>query len=224
MSDILKKLPWKTLLVIAAVAFALRLLYLQGYKQGSTTASADAEKVLAAQKSASDAALASLQADYAQHEAQRVEQEKNALLAWQQRYQQQVQAANDAEREYLTTTATLRAQNADLKRRINDVTERWIDARGQAHPVQCVFTAGFVQQYNAAFGIAAGTGTAAITGGAGDPTTTAGPVDRWLRDSGVTQHDVLAHSTDAGERYQQLVAQVNGLLDYIKALQNRKGK
>nr|WP_202428696.1 hypothetical protein [Dickeya dianthicola] len=209
----LNNLPWKLLLCIAAVLVALGFVHQRGYQQGFTKAETEGK-----------AALASLQADYIRQAQQQAERDNAALVALQQRYQQRVQAANDAEREYLTTTATLRAQNADLKRRINDVTERWIDERGQSHAQRCVFTVGFVQQYNAAFGIAAGTGAAAITSWAGDPTTTAGPIDRWLRDSGVTQRDVLAHSTDAGERYQQLAAQVNGLLDYIKALQNRKGK
>ncbi|MBP2844450.1 hypothetical protein J8655_02900 [Dickeya oryzae] len=207
----LNNLPWKLLLCIAAVLVTLGFVHQRGYQQGFTQAETEGK-----------AALASLQADYTRQAQQQAERDNAALVALQQRYKQQVQTANDAEREYLTTTAALRKQNENLKRKIDDVTQLWIDARGQAHPVQCVFTAGFVQQYNAAFGIAAGTGAAAITSGAGDPTTTAGPVDRWLRDSGVTQRDVLAHSIDTGERYQQLVAQINGLLDYIDGLKNRK--
>nr|WP_264084769.1 hypothetical protein [Dickeya dianthicola] len=209
----LNNLPWKLLICIAAVLVALGFVHQRGYQHGFTQAETEGK-----------AALATLQADYTRQAQQQAERDNAALVALQQSYQQRVQAANDAEREYLTTTDALRTQNENLKRKIDDVTQLWIDARGQAHPVQCVFTAGFVQQYNAAFGIAAGTGIAAPTGGSGDQTTTAGPVDRWLRDSGVTQRDILAHSIDTGERYQQLVAQINGLLDYIKALQNRKEK
>ncbi|ATO34599.1 Lipoprotein, phage-associated [Dickeya dianthicola RNS04.9] len=201
------------MICIAAVLVALGFVHQRGYQHGFTQAETEGK-----------AALATLQADYTRQAQQQAERDNAALVALQQSYQQRVQAANDAEREYLTTTDALRTQNENLKRKIDDVTQLWIDARGQAHPVQCVFTAGFVQQYNAAFGIAAGTGIAAPTGGSGDQTTTAGPVDRWLRDSGVTQRDILAHSIDTGERYQQLVAQINGLLDYIKALQNRKEK
>ncbi|WP_263063026.1 hypothetical protein [Dickeya dadantii] len=209
----LNNLPWKLLLCIAAVLVALGFVHQRGYQLGFTRAEAEGK-----------AALATLQADYTRQVQQQAERNNAALVALQQRYQQRVLVANDAEREYLTTTAKLRAQNADLKRRINDVTERWIDERGQSHVQRCVFTVGFVQQYNAAFGLAAGTGTSAIAGGSGDAAATASSVDARLRDSGITQRDVLAHSTDAGERYQQLVAQINGLLDYIKALQNRKGK
>nr|WP_236887037.1 hypothetical protein [Dickeya chrysanthemi] len=207
----LNNLPWKLLLCIAAVLVALGFVHQRGYQQGFTKAETEGK-----------AALASLQADYTRQAQQQAERDNAALVALQQRYQQRVKAANDAEQEYLTTTAALRKQNENLKRKIDDVTERWIDERGQSHVQRCVFTAGFVQQYNAAFGLAAGTGTAAITSWAGDPTTTAGPADARLRDSGVTQRDVLAHSTDAGERYQQLVAQINGLLDYIDGLKNRK--
>nr|WP_202447943.1 hypothetical protein [Dickeya dianthicola] len=207
----LNNLPWKLLLCIAAVLVAFGFVHQRGYQQGFTKAETEGK-----------AALATLQADYTRQAQQQAERDNAALVALQQRYQQQVQTANDAEREYLTTTAALRKQNENLKRKIDDVTQLWIDERGQSHAQRCVFTAGFVQQYNAAFGIAAGTGATAITSGAGDPTTTAGLVDRWLRDSGVTQRDVLAHSIDTGERYQQLVAQINGLLDYIDGLKNRK--
>nr|WP_216663021.1 hypothetical protein [Dickeya dadantii] len=207
---VLNNLPWKLLFGIAAVLVALGFVHERGYQLGFTRAEAEGK-----------AALATLQADYTRQVQQQAERNNAALVALQQRYQQRVLVANDAERQYLTTMAKLRAQNADLKRRINDVTERWIDERGQSHVQRCVFTVGFVQQYNSAFGLS-GTGIAAPTGGAGDATATAGPADARLRDSGVTQRDVLAHSIDTGERYQQLVAQINGLLDYIDGLKNRK--
>ncbi|QYM95045.1 hypothetical protein FGI04_03255 [Dickeya ananatis] len=209
----LNNLPWKLLLCIAAVLVALGFIHHRGYQQGFTRAETEGK-----------AALATLQADYTRQAQQHAERDNAALVALQQRYQQQVQTANDAEQKYLTVTKNLRTQNENLKRKIDDVTQLWIDARGQAHPVQCVFTAGFVQQYNAAFGLDAGTGIAAPTGWPGDAPATAGSADARLRESGVTQRDVLAHGIDTGERYQQLVAQINGLLDYIKALQNRKGK
>ncbi|WP_244664904.1 hypothetical protein [Candidatus Symbiopectobacterium sp. 'North America'] len=85
-----------------------------------------------------------------------------------------------------------------------------------------MFTAGFVQQYNTAFGVVTGTGATTADSRAGDTSEATATLDARLRDSGVTQRDILAHSADAGERYQQLAAQVNGLLDHLAALQNRK--
>ncbi|MFE8048764.1 hypothetical protein [Brenneria goodwinii] len=221
MLNLLKNLPWKPLLWGAAILLALWLIHQHGYRRGFSTAASDGNAVLEQQQAESKAALASLQADFARQLHRRSEQENAALLAWQQRYQQQVNAANQAEQRYLSQTASLRRQNENLKRRIDDVTQRWIDEQGKSHPVQCVFTAGFVQQYNAAYGLStdAETGSAAAVGGAGVTSAAAEAVNTRLRDSGVTQRDILAHSADAGERSQQLAAQVNGLLDYIEGLQ-----
>lgn len=222
MLNLLKALPWKTLLWVAAALCALWLIYQNGYDSGFARAESAGNTSLEKQRAESKATLASLQADIAQQQQQRAEQATAALQAWQQRYQQLVASAHAAEQQYLTTTASLRQQNENLKRRIDDVTQRWIDERGQSRPIECVFTAGFVQQYNAAFGAVAGTGASTVASGAGNTSATAATFDARLRDSGVTQRDILAHSADAGERYQQLAAQVNGLLDLLAALQNRK--
>lgn len=222
MLNLLKALPWKTLLWVVAALCALWLIYQNGYENGFSSAESAGNAALEKQKSASDATLARLQADVAQQQQQRAEQANAALQAWQQRYQQLVVSAHAAEQQYLTTTVSLRQQNENLKRRIDDVTQRWIDERGQSRPIECVFTVGFVQQYNAAFGVVAGTGATTASRGAGDTSEAVASLDARLRDSGVTQRDILAHSADAGERYQQLAAQVNGLLDYLAALQNRK--
>ncbi|MDX5630352.1 MULTISPECIES: hypothetical protein [unclassified Brenneria] len=221
MLNLLKTLPWKPLLWIAAALFALWLIHQHGYRRGFTSAELDGKTALEKQQAESKAALASLQADFARQLHRHAERENVALLAWQQRYQQQVNTANKAEQRYLSQTASLRQQNENLKRRIDDVTQRWIDEQGKSHPVQCVFTAGFVQQYNAAYGLSTDseTGSAAAVGRVGGTSTTAEAVNPRLRDSGITQRDILAHSADAGERSQQLAAQVNGLLDYIEGLQ-----
>lgn len=221
MLNLVKNLPWKTLMWIAAALFALWLIHQHGYRRGFATADSDGKSALEKQQAESRAALASMQANFSRQLHRRSEQQKADLLAWQRRYQQQVYAANQAEQRYLSQTASLRRQNENLKRRIDDVTQRWIDEQGQSHPVQCVFTAGFVQQYNAAYGFSADgeKNAAAAVGGAGAASTAADAVNARLRDSGVTQRDILAHSADAGERSQQLAAQVNGLLDYIEGLQ-----
>ncbi len=129
--------------------------------------------------------------------------ENAALRAWAKRYQEQVAAGHQAETSYLEQIAQLESQNKQLQGQINDVTQRWIDEKGKSHPIECVFTRGFVRQYNAALGYdnasvdtghsdataAAGTGTRAASG---QPEA----ADAWLRDSGVSQRDVLANIID----------------------------
>ncbi|MEL4887844.1 hypothetical protein N6P31_12300 [Pectobacterium betavasculorum] len=224
MLNLLKTLPWKTLLWVVAVLLALWLIHQHGYRRGFSSAELAGNTALEKQKAQSKAQLASLQADIAQQQQQRAEQANAALQAWQQRYQQLVMSANAAEQQYLTTTASLRQQNENLKRRIDDVTQHWIDERGQSRPIECVFTVGFMQQYNAAYGLSINgeTGSATAASRVGGTSAAAALLDARLFDSGVTQRDILAHSTDVGERYQQLAAQVNGLLDYLAALQNGK--
>lgn len=226
MLNLLKHVPWKPLLWIAAVLFALWLIHQHGYRRGFSTAQSDGKTALDKQQAESKAVLTSLQADVAQQQQQRAEQANAALLAWQQRYQQQVAAANQAEQRYLSQTTTLRQQNETLKRTITDVTQRWIDASGKSRAINCVFTVGFVQQYNAGYGLSTThfTGDSTASGSVGATSDPAEATDARLRNSGITQGDLLAHAIDAGERDQQLVAQINGLLDYIDGLKNRKIK
>ncbi|WP_244664903.1 hypothetical protein [Candidatus Symbiopectobacterium sp. 'North America'] len=136
MLNLLKNLPWKTLLWVAALLCVLWLIYQSGYESGFTRAESDGNTALEKQRAESKAALASLQADIAQQQQQRAEQATAALQAWQQRYQQLVASSHAAEQQYFTTTALLRQQNENLKRRIDDVTQRWIDERGQSLPIE----------------------------------------------------------------------------------------
>jgi len=80
-----------------------------------------------------------------------------------------------------------------------------------------VFTAGFVREYNAAIGAgdvpgAAPASTADAAGQASQPTTGA---DAWLRESGLSQADILAHAGDYGQYCRDLGSQVNGLQDFV---------
>ena len=61
-------------------------------------------------------------------------------------------AGQQAEASYLEQIAQLESRNKQLQEQINDVTQRWIDEKGKSHPIECVFTRGFVRQYNAALG------------------------------------------------------------------------
>ena len=69
-----------------------------------------------------------------------------------------------------------------------------------------------MREYNAAIGLPApAAGTTAP--GFGGTAETAEASDAWLRDSGLTQADILAHVADYGERCRNLESQVNRLLD-----------
>ncbi|KFK92741.1 lipoprotein [Serratia sp. Ag2] len=207
----LKSLPWRGMLILLGVAVVLGGLYQKGYLRGHEDAT-----------QAGNAALSELQARVDREKREQAERENAVLRAWQERYQAQVLAAHQAETGYQATLASLQQQKQQLLRKIDDVTQRWIDEQGQPHAVQCVFTRGFVQQYNAAFGIAESGDQNGAAAAATQPGQAPGPVhpaDARLRDSGVTQRDILANITDNGPQCQALSAQVNGLLDYIEGLQ-----
>lgn len=195
--------------VLLAVVLLLAI-YLTGRNQGYQLAQA-----------LGDAALAKQQAAFNLLQQQQAETQNQLLRAAAEQYQQQVERGNQLEQRYVAARQKLAADNAALQRKIDHVTQQYIDEKGKAQPVQCVFTRGFVQYYNAAFGLSADGATdvttaARRTGAASGSGATA---DAELQPSGVSQRDILANISDNGERYQALSAQVNALLDYIEALQ-----
>lgn len=145
---------------------------------------------------------------------QQAEASQRALQEEMNRSQQQLIHIRENEQTYLTRTEELTARNAELQRKINDVTQHYIDERGKVRPVECVFTRGFVQQYNAALGVSAPDAAAAARD-AGAAAKTAAPADARLRTSAISQRDILANLADNGQRCQQLAAQVRGLQDYL---------
>ncbi|MBS4430407.1 hypothetical protein E2566_08605 [Pectobacterium punjabense] len=196
-----------TLLLVVMLLIAV---YLTGRNQGYQLAQA-----------LGDTALAKQQAAFNLLQQQQAETQNQLLRAAAEQYQQQVERGNQLEQRYVAARQKLAADNAALQRRIDHVTQQYIDEKGKIHPVQCVFTRGFVQHYNAAFGLPADgakdiTAAARRAGAASDLGATAGAE---LQPSGVSQRDILANISDNGERYQALSAQVNALLDYIEALQ-----
>ncbi|KHN50974.1 hypothetical protein [Pectobacterium fontis] len=197
--------------VIALLAAVLLLaIYLTGRHQGYQLA-----------QTLGDTALAKQQAAFTLLQQQQVETQNQQLRAAAQQYQQQVERGNQLEQRYVAARQKLAADNAALQRKIDHVTQQYIDEKGKIQPVQCVFTRGFVQYYNAAFGLPTdsvpdATAAARRTGA----TTNSGrAADTELQPSGVSQRDILANISANGERYQALSAQVNALLDYIDALQ-----
>ncbi|WP_350238025.1 hypothetical protein U1R68_12885 [Pectobacterium colocasium] len=201
---------------VVTVLFAVVLLlavYLTGRHQGYQLAQA-----------LGDAALAKQLAAFNLLQQQQAETQNQLLRAAAEQYQQQVARGNQLEQRYLAARQKLAADNAALQRKIDHVTQQYIDEKGKVQPVQCVFTRGFVQHYNAAFGLSAD-GATDITAAArrtGAAPGSGAAADAELQPSGVSQRDILANISDNGERYQALSAQVNALLDYIEALQQAR--
>jgi hypothetical protein len=167
-----------------------------GYALGHRLAKADG-----------DAALAKLQRAHAEATAKAADEARLRLIAEVERNNRLAQALADEK-------ATHAQEKQSLLRRIANVTTVYVPAPGLApRPLpRAVFTAGFMREYNTAIGLpTADAGTAAAgTGG----TSEAGEAPyTWLRDSGLSQADILAHVADYGERCRNLEAQVNRLLD-----------
>ncbi|MBB0476788.1 hypothetical protein G7M22_25200 [Escherichia coli] len=186
-----------------------------GYRSGHDSAKRDG-----------DTALSQLQSAFDTYKTEQATLENAALRAWAKRYQEQVAAGQQAEVGYLEQIAQLESRNKQLQGQINDVTQRWIDEKGKSHPIECVFTRGFVRQYNAALGYDnasadtghsdSGAATGTRTGTAtGQPET----ADAWLRDSGVSQRDVLANIIDNAGQCRRWRNQINALLDEREGLQ-----
>ncbi|HHE6157101.1 TPA: hypothetical protein ACPE3U_002655 [Citrobacter freundii] len=214
-TNLLKNLPWRSLLLAVVInAFLIGLYYL-GYKSGHENATRDGDK-----------AVSELQSAFDTYKTEQATLENAALRAWAKRYQEQVATGHRAEADYLEQVAQLESQNQQLKEKIDDVTQRWIDEKGKSHPIECVFTRGFVRQYNAALGYAdasvdtghAGSATTAIPGvgtASGQPEA----ADAGLRNSGVSQRDILANIIDNARQCRVWRSQINGLLDEREGLE-----
>ncbi|ECT5252087.1 hypothetical protein ATT74_20645 [Salmonella enterica subsp. enterica serovar Panama] len=209
----LKRIPWGDLLLLLVVTVLIGWVWVKGYDSGHLDAQRDGDK-----------ALAQLQSQFDTYRRESAEQQNEALRAVVARYNAQVAAAHKVDKDFQAKKQQLERENADLKKQIADVTRRWVDESGKSHPVKCVFTRGFVQQYNAALGVTAtgspdhpGTAAAAASGTGKTPRATDTALAR-LRDSGVSQADVLANVTDNARQCRVWREQVNSLLDYIKGL------
>ncbi|EJH8515726.1 hypothetical protein NF466_004829, partial [Escherichia coli] len=141
MRHLVKKLPWRGILLAILINAFLVGLYAMGYRSGHDSAKRDG-----------DTALSQLQSAFDAYKTEQATLENAALRAWARRYQEQVAAGQRAEAGYLEQIAQLESRNKQLQGQINDVTQRWIDEKGKSHPIECVFTRGFVRQYNAALG------------------------------------------------------------------------
>ncbi|HFG8719842.1 TPA: hypothetical protein ACGH7G_001435 [Salmonella enterica subsp. enterica serovar Hvittingfoss] len=205
-----RRIPWGSLAVIAAVAALLYWVWLLGYGKGMRDISRE-----------SDAAISRMQSRFDEFRRKEAEKQNEALRTVVARYNAQVAAAHQADADFQAKKQQLEHENADLKKQIADVTRYWVDEKGKHHPVECVFTRGFVQQYNAALGVSTGDGGVSATTGSASAGNTTGATDTALtrlRDSGVSQADVLANVTDNARQCRVWREQVNGLLDYTRGL------
>ncbi|MFJ7792929.1 lysis protein [Pseudomonas sp. NPDC096950] len=127
---------------------------------------------------------------------------------------QQVTRATETEALLYATVARFTEEKRQLQERIPHVTTQYIAAPGAAAvPIpRCVFTAGWLRDYNAALGVpASGSGTATTT--SEKATWPAAGTDAELLESGVTAADILAHAQDYGVWARSNLAQLNALLD-----------
>ncbi|EHK2735645.1 hypothetical protein J9K13_003187 [Salmonella enterica] len=212
----LKRIPWGDLLLLLVVTVLLGWVWVKGYDSGHLDAQRDGDK-----------ALAQLQSQFDTYRRESAEQQNEALRSVVARYNAQVAAAHQVDADFQAKKQQLERENADLKKQIADVTRHWVDEKGWSHPIECVFTRGFVQQYNAAIGASAGDGgvsAAAGSASAGQATGTTDTALARLRDSGVSQADVLANVTDNARQCRVWREQVNGLLDYTDGLHRKEGE
>lgn len=209
----IKRLPWTSIALVLAVIVAFAASWLDGYGGGRTDGRRDGKQQ-----------LAQLQSQFDTYKRESAEQQNEALMTIIGRYNDQVAAAHKADEDFQAKKQQLERENADLKQQIADVTRQWVDEKGKHHPIECVFTRGFVQQYNAALGVAspydAGhhESATAASASAGTTTGTTDTAVTRLRDSGVSQADILANVTDNARQCRVWREQLNGVLDYTEGL------
>ncbi|MCY1403734.1 hypothetical protein D9M71_189240 [compost metagenome] len=160
-------------------------------------------------KAVGDKALAELRE---QHANERAQAAQDHLLL----FKQQVTRANEAEQRMLGAQQQLADANKQLQERIPHVTTVYRPAPAAA-PVaipHCVFTRGWVRDFNLALGAGLSTaGTGAPAAGAQAEAWPAAGSDAELLESGVSPADILAHAQDYGRWARSNLAQLDALLD-----------
>lgn len=161
-------------------------------------------------KSLGDTALANLKNQQSDTAAVAANESRALLL-------QQVTRANEAEALLYATIGQHAEEKRQRQERIPHVSTQYISAPGAAaKPIpRCVFTAGWLRDFNAALGVSAPRSGAAAS--AAEKATRPAPgSDAELLESSVTAADILAHAQDYGLWARANLAQLNGLLDLQK--------
>ena len=144
------------------------------------------------------------------HAEQAVAAAEQALL----RYRQQVTRANQAEALMLAERDRHAEHIQQLQERIPHVTTTYRPTAAAApEPIpHCVFTVGWLRDYNTALGVP-GAATGPVVSHAGQAPWAAPGTDAELLESGVTPADILAHARDYGRWATNAASQVTALLN-----------
>lgn len=145
-----------------------------------------------------------------QHAEQAGAAAEQALL----RYRQQVTRANQAEALMLADRTRHAEQVQQLQERIAHVTTTYRPTAAAApEPIpHCVFTVGWLRDYNTALGVP-GAATGPVASHAGPAPWAAAGADAELLESGVNPADILAHANDYGRWARNAASQVTALLN-----------
>jgi|SRR5471030_160083 len=196
----LDSIVWPRPARILAIAFACLLSAIAG---GAATAGFAFNYATAL----GDTDLANLKTQQAERATTAANESRVLLL-------QQVARVNETEAQVYAAIDQFAEEKRQLQERIPHVTTQYISAPGAAaKPVpHCVFTAGWLRDYNAALGVPpprAGAADAASKKAAWPAPGT----NAELLESGVTPADILAHAQDYGEWARTNLVQLNELLD-----------
>lgn len=145
---------------------------------------------------------------------QHAEQANAAAALSLLRYRQQVERANQAEALMLAERDRHAEQVQQLQERVPYVSTTYrpaASAPAVAIP-HCVFTVGWLRDYNTALGVP-GAATGPVASHAGQAPWAAAGTDAELLESGVSPADILAHAQDYGRWARNAASQVTGLLD-----------
>lgn len=151
--------------------------------------------------------------------AEHAEQARQAAIDSRVQLLQQVERANQAEALLLSQQDGHDQDHQQLQERIPHVTTVYRPAPAAVPVVipRCVFTAGWVRDFNLALGAGLSTaGGSATTAGPAQAAWPAPGTDAELLESGVTPADILAHAQDYGRWARNNLAQLNALLDLQK--------
>lgn len=145
-----------------------------------------------------------------QHAEQALAAAEQSLL----RYRQQVERANQAEALMLADRTRHAEHVQQLQERIPHVTTLYRPTAAAA-PVAipyCVFTVGWLRDYNTALGVP-GAATGPVASHAGPAPWAAAGTDAELLPAGVSPADILAHAHDYGRWASNAASQVTALLN-----------
>ncbi len=156
-------------------------------------------------------------AKFSQLETKQAEAALQAATQTQSDLLRQVTRAQAAEESLFQQFGMHANDVKQLQERIPHVTTQYKTSVASApQPIpHCVFTSGWLRDYNAALGVPAASSTTASSAPAKAASAAPG-TDAELLESGVTPADILAHAQDYGRWARDNLAQLNSLLDLQK--------